>query len=73
LKRLAHTLILCVAVLSQLLVSCYAQTSADSQKTNRRVITGAEHFLMTDFQLGRAAVVANQTSMVGETHLVDAL
>ena len=28
---------------------------------------------MTDFQLGRAAVVANQTSVVGETHLVDAL
>ncbi len=68
---------LCVHILLVLLaavtVSCHAQPAAVNQKTSSRVITGAEYLLMTEFQLGRAAVVANQTSVVGDIHLVDAL
>ncbi len=66
--------VLLVAMLSQLLVSCHAQTMALSQEITLR--TGAEVFLGNEYALGghpRLAVVANQTSMVGNTHLVDTL
>jgi uncharacterized protein YbbC (DUF1343 family) len=55
-------------MMSQLLVSCHAQTT--------RLSVGAEVFLDNEYALGglpRFAVVANQTSMVGNTHLVDTL
>ena len=61
-------------MLSQLLVSCRAQTTATPQEVTLR--TGAEEFLGNEYALGghpRLAVVANQTSMVGNTHLVDTL
>ena len=72
-KRTTLILLVLFAAMSPLLLSCHAQTPVAERTSGKRVITGAEHLLMTDFQLGRAAVVANQTSMVGETHLVDAL
>ncbi len=72
-KRTTLILLVLLAAMSPLLLSCHAQTPVAERTSGKRVITGAEHLLMTDFQLGRAAVVANQTSMVGETHLVDAL
>ena len=52
--------------------SCHAQTPP--QEVVLR--TGAEEFLGNEYALGghpRFAVVANQTSMVGNTHLVDTL
>ncbi len=66
--------LLFVAMLSQLLVSCHAQTKTTPQEVTLR--TGAEEFLGNEYALGghpRLAVVANQTSMVGNTHLVDTL
>ena len=69
-----------VAVLSQLLVSCHAQSVTVPQDTPLR--TGIEVLLSDttytysgDFAIGgkRFAVVANQTSMVGNVHLVDTL
>lgn len=54
--------------------SCHAQTATTPQEVTLR--TGAEEFLGNEYALGghpRFAVVANQTSMVGNTHLVDTL
>ena len=52
------------------LVACHAQTQPTTAATLR---TGAE-VLMEDAQSkGRVAVVGNQTSIVGNTHLVDTL
>lgn len=67
-------LLLLIAMLSQLIVSCHAQTTTAPQEVTLR--TGAEEFLSNEYALGglpRFAVVANQTSMVGNTHLVDTL
>ncbi len=67
-------LLLLVAMLSQLLVSCHAQTTTAPQEVTLR--SGAEEFLGNEYALGghpRLAVVANQTSMVGNTHFVDTL
>ena len=67
-------LLLLVAMLSQLLVSCHAQKTTTPQEVTLR--TGAEEFLGNKYAIGghpRFAVVANQTSMVGNTHLVDTL
>jgi uncharacterized protein YbbC (DUF1343 family) len=53
--------------------SCHAQNATTPQEPLR---TGAEEFLGNEYALGghpRFAVVANQTSMVGNTHLVDTL
>lgn len=61
-------------MLSQMLVSCHAQTMTTPQEVTLR--TGAEEFLGNEYALGghpRFAVVANQTSMVENTHLVDTL
>lgn len=61
-------------MLSQMLVSCHAQTMTTPQEVTLR--TGAEEFLGNEYALGRHprfAVVANQTSMVENTHLVDTL
>ena len=61
-------------MLSQLLVSCHAQPTALPHEQPLR--TGAEEFLGNEYALGglpRFAVVANQTSIVGNTHLVDTL
>ncbi len=83
---MAHTLVLLAAILSQLLVSCYAQTTTAPQGSALR--TGAEVLLdckghrwghedvcafAQPVYMGRLAVVANQTSLVGNTHLVDTL
>ena len=67
-------LLLLVAMLSQLLVSCHAQKTTTPQEVTLR--TGDEEFLGNKYAIGghpRFAVVANQTSMVGNTHLVDTL
>jgi len=69
----ARTFVLYVAVLSQLLLPCQAQPVPQAQQPLR---VGAELFLDNEYALGglpRCAVVANQTSMVGNTHLVDTL
>jgi len=83
---MAHMVVLLVAMLSQLLVSCYAQTTTAPQGSALR--TGAEVLLdckghrwghedvcafAQPVYMGRLAVVANQTSLVGNTHLVDTL
>ena len=83
---MTHTLVLLAAILSQLLVSCYAQTTTEPQGSALR--TGAEVLLdckghrwghedvcafAQPVYMGRLAVVANQTSLVGNTHLVDTL
>ncbi|MBQ9417455.1 MAG: DUF1343 domain-containing protein [Bacteroidales bacterium] len=63
-----------VAIVSQLASACYAQSSATPQSSPLR--TGAEELLShgdANFALARVAVVGNQTSMVGHTHLVDTL
>ena len=70
---MARTFVLYVAVLSQLLLPCQAQPVPQAQQPLR---VGAELFLDNEYALGglpRFAVVANQTSMVGNTHLVDTL
>ncbi|MCR4659572.1 MAG: DUF1343 domain-containing protein [Bacteroidales bacterium] len=67
-KRLAHSVLFCI-VLS--LVSCHAQTATAPQAAAFR--TGAEVFLDDNSQLPTVAVVANQTSIIGNTHLVDTL
>jgi len=61
-------------MLSQLLLSCHAQPAASPQGQPLR--TGTEEFLGNEYALGglpRFAVVGNQTSVVGNTHLVDTL
>ena len=73
-------------MMSQLLISCYAQTTTAPQGSALR--TGAEVLLdckghrwghedvcafAQPVYMGRLAVVANQTSLVGNTHLVDTL
>ena len=91
-NRLKQIAVLCVAVLSQLLVSCYAQNNIEWEDEDLGHIpisrdstfaTGAENLwnhevfpsmlLREDGYQGRTAVVANQTSIVGNTHLVDTL
>ena len=91
-NRLKQIAVLCVAVLSQLLVSCYAQNNIEWEDEDLGHIpisrdstfaTGAENLwnhevfpsmlLPEDGYQGRTAVVANQTSIVGNTHLVDTL
>ena len=61
-------------MLSQLLVSCHAQTTTAPQEVTLR--TGAEVLMayeeIVDGETA-VAVVGNQTSMVGNTHLVDTL
>ena len=67
-------LLLCVAIFSQLLLSCaHAQPAAVPQSSAMR--TGAEMLLddTPQFSFPRIAVVGNQTSIVGNTHLVDTL
>ena len=80
-SRLKQIAVLFVALLSQLLLSCsYAQPAAVPQGTSLR--TGAEVFIErlndayeeeNDIVGIRMGVVANQTSIVGSTHLVDTL
>ena len=68
-----RTTLILLVLFAVVMVSCYAQP-ADSQAPVLR--TGAEVFLDNEFALRghpRFAVVANQTSMVGNTHLVDTL
>ena len=66
-KRLALSIVLCVAVVSRLLLfSCHAQT----------LQVGAETLFHQDYAIDpptHIAVVSNQTSLVGNTHLVDTL
>ncbi len=66
-----------VALLSQLLVSCHAQTTAAGETPAYQGLrTGAEVLMayeeIVDGETA-VAVVGNQTSMVGNTHLVDTL
>ena len=69
-SRLTHRIVFLVAMMSQLLVSCHAQTT--------RLSVGAEVLLSSSeyfypLKNSHVAVVANQTSMVGSSHLVDTL
>ena len=69
-SRLTHRIVFLFAMMSQLLVSCHAQTT--------RLSVGAEVLLSSSeyfypLKNSHVAVVANQTSMVGNTHLVDTL
>lgn len=66
-----------VALLSQLLVSCHAQTTAAGETPAYQGLrTGAEVLMayeeIVDGETA-VAVVGNQTSMVGSSHLVDTL
>ena len=66
-----------VAMMSQLLVSCHAQTTAAGETPAYQGLrTGAEVLMayeeIVDGETA-VAVVGNQTSMVGNTHLVDTL
>lgn len=77
-KRLVHITVLCVAMLSQIICACHAQQSTTEHGIPLR--TGAEilldsnsQFSILNFQLSRVAVVGNQTSIVGTSHLVDTL
>ena len=76
-KRSVYGMFLLVAMLSQLLSSCHAQTTAAVETpTYQDLRTGAEMlFLMEEavFPGPHIAVVGNQTSIVGNTHLVDTL
>ena len=76
-KRSVSGMFLLVAMLSQLLSSCHAQTTAAVETpTYQDLRTGAEMlFLMEEavFPGPHIAVVGNQTSIVGNTHLVDTL
>lgn len=69
-SRLTHRIVFLFAMMSQLLVSCHAQTT--------RLSVGAEVLLSSSeyfypLKNSHVAVVANQTSMVGSSHLVDTL
>ncbi|MBR4738579.1 MAG: DUF1343 domain-containing protein [Bacteroidales bacterium] len=69
---LTRRFVLCVAIFSQLFFSCaHAQPAPASQGTPLR--TGAEMLMESAMPKGRVAVVGNQTSIVGNTHLVDTL
>ena len=71
---MAHTLVLCVVMMSQLLISCHAQTTAAGETPAYQGLrTGAEVLMNQQLPAGRVAVVGNQTSIVGTTHLVDTL
>ena len=86
-KRLAQSVVLCVAILSQLFSSCHAQPagtqasrlqngSAGDTPAYPDLRTGAEMLFLKEeavFPGSRIAVVGNQTSIVGNTHLVDTL
>lgn len=77
-SRLTQRIVLCVALLSQLLlVSCANAQQADvaPQKSPTRLRTGAEVLMddISQLSASRVAVVGNQTSVVGNTHLVDTL
>ena len=81
-SRPSHILVLFVAMLSQLLVSCHAQPQAATGEAPayQGLRTGAEvllsnnsQFSILNFHFKKIAVVANQTSLVGTTHLVDTL
>ena len=81
-SRPSHILVLLVAMLSQLLVSCHAQPQAATgvAPAYQGLRTGAEvllsnnsQFSILNFHFKKFAVVANQTSLVGTTHLVDTL
>ena len=58
-------------MLSQLLISCHAQPSVVPQGAT--FLTGAEVLMKQQLPAGHVAVVGNQTSIVGNTHLVDTL
>ena len=65
-----------VAMISQLLISCHAQTTAAGETPAYPGLrTGAEALMEAPTQLSttQVAVVGNQTSIVGSTHLVDTL
>lgn len=67
---------LLLSLLALLSFTACAQTATKNEKPSLRVIVGAEVFLDNEYALGglpRFAVVANQTSVVGNTHLVDTL
>ncbi len=92
-KRLAHRLVLLVAIISQLFSSCHAQPGSQvagfvhyhpvepfytgsemmMDCISRYRDSGACVFAEKYFYAGNVAVVANQTSLVGNTHLVDTL
>ncbi len=82
-KRLVLATFLFVAMMSQLLVSCHAQaTVAGETPAHQGLQTGAEVLMDNTSRLSavnrqrstlRVAVVGNQTSVVGNTHLVDTL
>ena len=77
-KQVAYSIVLCVAVFSQLLTACcHAQQPQSSQQlTATPLRVGAEVLLAGEYAIFppfRVAVVANQTSIVGNTHLVDTL
>jgi uncharacterized protein YbbC (DUF1343 family) len=81
-KQLAQIGALFVAILSQLLFSCChaqqspAQDSQPSQNNAEAFETGAQRVLSEEFAIFgdlRYAVCGNQSSLVGNTHLVDTL
>ena len=89
-RKFAHIFVFCVAILSQLLLSCcQSQPSKNGTAEPRpecpaqrqqKLRVGAESLLDKKFQssifnfhFSSVAVVANQSSLVGSTHLVDTL
>ena len=76
--RLTQSFILCFALLTQMLfVSCADARPSDAapQRSATRFLTGAEGLMgdLSQLASSRVAVVGNQTSVVGATHLVDTL
>ena len=82
----SHTFVLCVAILSQLLLSCCqaqphkaAPPQAIATPAPQKLLTGAERLFspqespILNSQFSSVAVVSNQSSLVGSTHLVDTL
>ena len=57
-----------------LIINCYAQKPV-AQSTSKQVLTGAERMqeYLPLLKGKRVGIFANQTSMVGNTHLVDTL
>ena len=69
---LTHRFVLGVAMFSQLLLSC-AHAQPVTVPKDMPLQTGAEVLMGQLLPKGNVAVVGNQTSVVGKTHLVDTL
>jgi uncharacterized protein YbbC (DUF1343 family) len=58
-----------------LLINCYAQKESPASVTDKKILAGAERMevYLPLLKGKRVGIFANQTSMVGNTHLVDTL